>query len=151
MSGLSIRSRAPSASSPTVRRVMIANRSSNTTPERLLRRALFKAGVRFRLNVRPISKFKCNADIVVRSQRLCVFVDGCFWHGCPKHFGCPKINSGWWKEKIEATKGRDRTQSVRLRAAGWNVIRIWEHEVTTTKISSVVSRIQRIIARGPGF
>jgi DNA mismatch endonuclease, patch repair protein len=151
MSGLSIRSRAPLASSPIVRRVMIANRGSNTAPERLLRSALFKAGVRFRLNVRPISNFKCKADIVVRSQRLCVFVDGCFWHGCPKHFGWPKTNAGWWKEKIEATKVRDRTQSARLRAAGWNVMRIWEHEVTATKISSVVSRIQRKLASGRGF
>jgi DNA mismatch endonuclease (patch repair protein) len=143
MSGLSIRSRAPSASSPAVRRVMIANRSSNTAPERLLRSVLFKAGVRFRLNVRPVSNLKCKADIVVRSRHLCVFVDGCFWHGCLKHFVCPKTNSSWWKEKIAATKCRDRTQSARLRAAGWNVIRIWEHEVTPTKVSSVVSRIQR--------
>jgi DNA mismatch endonuclease (patch repair protein) len=143
MSGLSIRSRAPSASSPTVRRVMIANQSSNTAPERLLRSALLKAGVRFRQNVRPISNLKCKADIVFRSQRLCVFVDGCFWHGCPKHFGCPKTNSSWWNEKIGATKGRDRTQSALLRMAGWNVLRIWEHEITPTKVSSVVERIKQ--------
>jgi DNA mismatch endonuclease (patch repair protein) len=143
MSGLSIRSRAPSASSPNVRRVMIANRSSNTTPERLLRSALFKAGLRFRQNVRPIPHLKCKADVVFRSQRLCVFIDGCFWHGCPKHFGCPKTNSNWWNEKIEATRGRDRTQSALLRAAGWNVMRIWEHEINTGKLSALVSRIQR--------
>jgi len=122
---------------------MIANRSSNTAPERLLKSALFKAGMRFSQNVRPVSDLKCKADIVLRRQHLCIFVDGCFWHGCPKHFGCPKTNSSWWNEKIEATKGRDRTQSALLRAAGWEVLRIWEHEITTTKLSSVVSRIQR--------
>lgn len=143
MSGLSIRSRAPSASSPAVRRVMIANRSSNTVPERLLRSALFKSGMRFRQNVRPISSMKCKADILFRSQRLCIFVDGCFWHGCQKHFECPKTNSSWWNEKLEATRNRDRTQTALLRTAGWNVVRIWEHEITPKKVSSVVKKIKR--------
>lgn len=147
MSDLSIRSRAPSASSPTVRRVMIANQSSNTIPERLLRSALFKNGMHFRKNVRPISKVKCKADILFRSQRLCIFVDGCFWHGCPKHFECPKTNSSWWNEKIEATKDRDRTQTALLRKAGWNVVRIWEHDITLKKVSSVVKKIKRWVAR----
>jgi DNA mismatch endonuclease (patch repair protein) len=146
MSGFSIRSRAPAASSPTVQRVMLANRSSNTTPERLLRSALFNAGVRFRRNVRPVANLKCEADIVLRKRRLCIFVDGCFWHGCPKHFGCPKTNSSWWNEKIEATKARDCNQSALLKAAGWNVLRIWEHEIAPTRVSSVVSRIKMKIA-----
>lgn len=142
MIGLSIRSRAPAASCPAVRKVMIANQSTNTAPERLLRSELFRAGIRFRRNVRPIAKLKCEADIVLRNHRLCVFVDGCFWHGCPKHFGCPKTNSSWWNEKIAATKARDRSQSASLKAAGWTVVRIWEHEIAPTKVASVVKRIR---------
>ena len=141
MSGLSIRSRAPAASSSAVRNVMLANQSSNTAPERLLRSALFKAGLRFRQNVRPVAELKCEADIVLRGRRLCIFVDGCFWHGCPKHFGCPKTNASWWNEKIAATRARDRSQSALLRAAGWNVIRVWEHEITPSTLSSVVKKI----------
>ncbi len=149
MSGLSIRSRAPAASSLVVRKVMLANQSTNTAPERLLRSALSRAGISFRRNVRPVTTLKCEADIVFRSHRLCVFVDGCFWHGCPKHFACPKTNSSWWNEKIAATKARDRSQSALLRAAGWNVLRIWEHEITSAKVASVLKRIKTKIASPP--
>src|SRR5260370_28648430 len=130
MTGKSIRSRAPLASSPKVRKVMVANYGGNTTPERLLRSALFRLGLRFRRDKRPVSSLRCMADIVFRRQRVCVFVDGCFWHGCRKHFECPKTNGAWWQEKIEANRVRDRFQTKTLQRAGWKVVRIWEHDIT---------------------
>jgi DNA mismatch endonuclease (patch repair protein) len=129
MTQLSIRSRAPVASSPLVHRVMKANVGATTRPEMLLRGALHKGGLRFRKNVRPLRAVRCEADIVFPRQRVCVFIDGCYWHGCPFHFKCPKTNSDWWREKISANIERDRRQTQLLRDGGWNVLRFWEHEI----------------------
>src|SRR5437899_9492335 len=114
MSGTSIRSRAPSASSPAVRRVMLANVGRERRPERILRRVLYSAGLRFRKDHRPDQTLRCKADIVFPRQKVCVFVDGCFWHGCNIHFAIPKTHSAWWKEKIHATIERDQRQTVLL-------------------------------------
>jgi DNA mismatch endonuclease, patch repair protein len=133
------------ASSATVRQVMIANYGGNTTPERLLRRALFKVGVRFRLDVQPVPSLRCKADIVFRAQRVCIFVDGCFWHGCPRHFKCPKTNGPWWEEKIKANRVRDVRQAKLLKKHGWKVVRVWEHDLKPEQISSAVSRIRNIL------
>lgn len=129
MRNLSIRSRAPSASSQTVQRIMKANYGSNLKPERLLRSLLHEAGLRFRKDCRPVPAFRCTADIVFPRKRVCVFVDGCFWHGCPQHFACPKTNAEWWAEKINATRNRDERQREHIRSQGWRVIRVWEHEI----------------------
>src|SRR4051794_13269539 len=88
----SIRARAPVASSENVRNVMRAIPSRDTAPEIALRKALHRNGLRFRVDVAPVSELRCKADIVFRSARVCVFVDGCFWHGCPDHFSLPKAN-----------------------------------------------------------
>ena len=145
MAGRSIRSRAPSASSPTVRKVMVANWGGNTAPELFFRRSLFQSGLRYRQNTRPIASMRCKADIVFRKQRVCVFVDGCFWHGCLKHFKCPKTNAAWWFEKIEANRIRDKRQTEMLEKAGWTVIRIWEHDLSDKRISSITDRVRRAI------
>src|SRR6185295_4680784 len=76
---------APSASSQAVRAVMQGNRRANTRPEMALRSALHRRGVRFRLHAIPEGELRCRADVVIRSARVAVFVDGCFWHGCPEH------------------------------------------------------------------
>ena len=67
-------------------------------------------------------------DITFSRKRLAIFVDGCFWHGCPDHMSWPRSNKGFWKQKIEANRQRDRKQERQLRAAGWTVLRVWEHE-----------------------
>ncbi len=67
-------------------------------------------------------------DIVFVSARVAVYVDGCFWHECPEHGSAPKANREWWAEKLRANVERDRRHDAALRAAGWEVIRIWEHE-----------------------
>lgn len=144
MTRRSIRSRAPAASSAFVRRVMTANYGSDLSPEKTLRIALRKAGLRFQQNVRPIDDVRCTADIVFPRRHVCVFVDGCFWHCCPRHFTAPRTNRRWWQEKIQANKDRDKRQRSGLRSAGWQVIRVWEHQLTN--IDHVVARILRAVS-----
>jgi DNA mismatch endonuclease (patch repair protein) len=140
----SIRSRAPIASSPIVHRVMRANVGGTTNPEKLLRSALHRAGLRFRKNSKPLKTFRCQADIVFRRQRVCVFVDGCYWHGCPIHFKCPKTNSEWWREKISDNVERDLRQTRLLRQEHWCVVRVWEHNVQNN-IEECVSIIKEAV------
>ncbi len=141
MSGKSIRARAPAASSPGVRRVMRAVLQSDTAPEVLLRRALHIAGLRFRKECRPEPDLRCKSDIVFRRHKVCVFVDGCFWHRCPLHFVLPKTNAAWWDEKVQATVDRDLRQMRALQGRGWRVVRVWEHEVTGAGIERIVARV----------
>lgn len=147
MSKRSIRARAPVATSPDVRRVMQANWGNELSPERTLRSELHRIGLRFRKNRRPLAGLRCTADIVFPRHRLCVFVDGCFWHGCPLHFSCPKSHSGWWREKIEATKRRDKQHTAALRRGGWRVVRLWEHEVriNPARSAKVISEMLNLV------
>ena len=80
------------------------------------------------MDTRPVPSIRRRADVVLRGAKLAVFVDGCFWHGCPEHMTWPKANAAWWREKIALTKARDSDTDRRLREAGWTVIRVWEHE-----------------------
>jgi len=137
----SIRSRAPAASSSVVRRVMQANVGRETAPERCLRSALQRRGLRFRKDYRPVTDLRCKADIVFVGRRVCVFVDGCFWHGCTEHFEVPKANRAWWQEKVDANIERDVRQTAELSGRGWKVLRFWEHEVAGASLADVVSVI----------
>lgn len=120
--------RAPSASSDDARRRMRANRGRDTAPEMALRRELHRRGYRFRVDRAPLRSLRCRADLVFGRDQLAVFVDGCFWHGCPEHMSWPKANRDWWKAKIAATVARDRRNDSVLRESGWTVLRVWEHE-----------------------
>jgi len=111
--------------------------SQDTSPELQLRSALHRLGLRFRKDAKPVPELRCKADVVFRTARVCVFVDGCFWHGCPRHFRVPKTNSIWWKEKIQDNMRRDARQTRALRARGWRVIRFWEHDLTADLERSV--------------
>lgn len=103
-------------------------RARDTTPELALRRQLHAAGLRYRVDRAPLPGLRRRADIVFGPSRLAVFVDGCFWHGCPQHGVKPRTNEGWWRAKLERNKARDTDTDARLEAAGWRVLRIWEHE-----------------------
>jgi len=151
MSGKSIRARAPSASSPLARRVMIANWGGNTAPEREFRRALHQAGLRYRKDQKPEQALRCTADIVFPKQKTCIFIDGCFWHGCRFHFECPKVHGSWWKEKIQANRARDKRQTLYLRKSGWTVIRVWEHAINPKSLPRLVTLVEEALggcARG---
>lgn len=78
---------------------------------------------------------------MVRGPKVCVFVDGCYWHGCPRHFKTPGTNSGWWAEKIEANWERDARQTRLLRLAGWRVMRVWEHDLAGSGATRVAWRV----------
>ena len=108
---------------------MQANRRADTQPEIRLRSALHRLGLRFRKDALvATSSRRVRVDVLFRRQRLAVFVDGCFWHGCPDHMTWPRANADWWRAKIARNTERDRQITLDLSDAGWTVIRAWEHE-----------------------
>lgn len=106
---------------------MQSNRRSNTTPELAVRRLLHRSGLRYRVDFAPLGDRR-KADIVFTRQRIAIFIDGCFWHGCPQHATHPKSNVEYWLPKLRRNIERDRETDGRLRDAGWVVLRFWEHE-----------------------
>lgn len=103
-------------------------RQKGTRAEIDLRRILHARGLRYRVQVPLLAKPRRVADIVFGRVKIAVFVDGCFWHGCPEHASWPKSNAGFWRDKIETNRLRDADTDQRLAALGWQVVRIWEHE-----------------------
>ncbi len=93
-----------------------------------------------------LKKFRVKPDFVFRTHRLAVFVDGCFWHGCPLHATQPKTNAAFWRKKISANRTRDRLVSRTVRARGWRVLRIWEHELTCKNEPRLLARLNRALA-----
>ena len=81
-------------------------------------------------------------DFIFREVRLAVFVDGCFWHGCPRHASIPKSNGAFWRRKLAANKARDRLVTRTLRARGWHVLRIWEHELARKNEARLMRRVR---------
>lgn len=102
-------------------------RRRDTKPEAALRSELWRRGLRYRVDVKVVGRRR-RVDIAFTRARVAVFVDGCFWHRCPEHGSLPKVNRSWWTEKLEANERRDRDTDTELIAAGWLVIRVWEHE-----------------------
>jgi DNA mismatch endonuclease (patch repair protein) len=117
----------------------------DTEPEMRLRRALARKGLRFRKHVRAIPELRREVDVVFRSRKVAVFVDGCFWHGCPEHPRPSKSNSEWWSAKIARNQARDRETEELLEQAGWLVLRVWEHEDP----EFAVERIEAVLAERP--
>lgn len=118
----------PSSASATV--IMRANVSKDTGPELRLRSALHRAGARYRVHqsIRVDAGRPVLVDVVFPRRRMAVFVDGCFWHSCPAHGEIPKANRGYWLPKLRKNQERDQETTRRLEAAGWKVVRVWEHE-----------------------
>jgi DNA mismatch endonuclease, patch repair protein len=100
-------------------------RSKDTMPEVRLRKKLWHAGFRYRLYYNIPGK----PDIVLPRYRIAIFIDGCFWHRCPKCYRKPKSNIKYWTKKIEYNVNKDQMINDKLKGLGWNVIRFWEHEV----------------------
>jgi DNA mismatch endonuclease (patch repair protein) len=98
--------------------------------------------LRFRVDLPvPVDGRSPRPDVVFTRQRTAVFIDGCFWHGCPEHAQRPRTNSGYWGPKISRNVERDHEQTARLEAAGWTVIRVWEHEdpvIAADRISAIL-------------
>ena len=138
----------PAASSELVRGRMRTTKQRDTKPELELRRALFRMGLRFRVDV-PIKGSRRRTDIVFRPDRLAVYVDGCFWHSCPEHGSVPKQNSEWWIDKLATDVARDADTDARLRADGWTVLRFWEHEDPEVAAEVVAGELLALRAAGP--
>ena len=132
----------PRPSSQFVTRVMKSNKRSNTGPEKALRSELHRLGYRFRKDKQVwAGARKCRPDIVFSAKKIAVFVDGCYWHRCPKHSHPPKANRKYWKKKFERNLNRDRLDTLALLRAGWKVIRIWEHEIPTVSVKKIIRRL----------
>ena len=120
---------------------MVANRSRDTKPELRVRSAVHRRGLRYRVSVRPIPELPRTADMVFRPAKVAVFIDGCFWHGCPEHYVQPRTNADYWSAKIARNKGRDSDTDQRLRDAGWTVLRYWEHEPIEEVAEDIISTV----------
>jgi len=130
------------ASSSAVRTIMKANRSRDTKPELALRSATHSLGLRYRVDTPPIQELRRRADLVFSKARVAVFSDGCYWHGCPDHYRAARRNDEFWNEKITKNRARDQDTDARLLAAGWLVIRVWEHEDPTEAASRIAQAVR---------
>lgn len=116
-------------------RLMGRVRKRGTELELLLRKALWQAGFRYRLKTKI--KLPGSPDLFFPRAKIAVFVDGCFWHGCPIHGTMSKTNTDFWRAKIARNRERDYEVDAKLSELGWNSIRIWEHEIKESLIDSV--------------
>jgi len=134
------------ASSAAVRRSMQGNKGRDTSPELAVRRLLHAAGLRYRVNYSPLPGLRRTADIVFTKKKIAIFIDGCFWHSCPEHGSRPKTNGEYWSPKLEGNLARDADTNAQLRAAGWLVVRYWEHQEAASVALHVRALLDQIQA-----
>lgn len=129
-------------------------RRRDTRPEITLRSLVHRLGLRYAIDARPLGRLGLTADIVFRSAKVAVFVDGCFWHGCPLHATWPKHNGAWWRAKILRNRSRDVETDEVMARHGWVSVRVWEHEdpnPVATRLARIVRRRRRQLARRQSF
>jgi DNA mismatch endonuclease (patch repair protein) len=131
------------ASSAATRRMMQGNRRRDTAPELAVRRLLHASGCRYRVDMQPLPDLRRRADIVLTRQKIAVFIDGCYWHGCPLHGTTPLTNRSYWSSKVAANRARDADTNTRLQEAGWHPARYWEHEDP----ADVAAEVLRLLGR----
>jgi DNA mismatch endonuclease, patch repair protein len=142
------------ASSAGVRSRMQMQRTRDTAPEIAVRKALHAMGLRYRVDRSPLPGLRRRADIVFGPARVAVYIDGCFWHGCPDHSNPRPASNGWyWPAKIAGNRARDEDTDRRLTDAGWAVVRVWEHEpaadVAALVAETVRARLRVSAPRNP--
>jgi DNA mismatch endonuclease (patch repair protein) len=121
---------------------MQSNRPRDTGPELALRKALHRLGLRYRVSTRPLADIRRTADVVFRRAKVAVFVDGCFWHGCPEHHTVSLTNADYWAEKVRQNRQRDIETDETLSRSGWQVIRVWEHEDPVTAAGRIAIAVR---------
>ncbi|PSM43752.1 very short patch repair endonuclease [Streptomyces dioscori] len=131
----------PSSSAVSARMSKQARR--DTAPEVAVRKLLHAAGRRYRLNVRVPGMSRRTIDIAFTRAKVAVFMDGCFWHGCPQHATRPKANAEWWREKLDRNMARDAETTRHLVSSGWTVLRFWEHEAPGDVAERVAAAVDR--------
>lgn len=122
---------------------MSKQRRADTAPELALRRELHRAGLRYFVDRPPIKGQRRRADVVFPRLRIAVYVDGCFWHRCPEHATDPKNNAQWWADKLAGNVARDQATDIALTAAGWAVVRVWEHEDPQAAAERITALVKR--------
>jgi DNA mismatch endonuclease (patch repair protein) len=121
---------------------MRGNRRRDTAPELAIRRAVHALGLRYRVDARPIPDLNRRADLVFTRARVAVFVDGCYWHGCPDHGTVARTNAYYWTPKIQRNRARDRETDTVLAERGWVSLRIWEHETVTAAVERILTAVR---------
>jgi DNA mismatch endonuclease, patch repair protein len=138
----------PTPSSPAATAVMRGNRKRDTKPELLLRSALHRQGLRYRLGKVVVSAgLRVQPDITFPARKVAVFVDGCWWHRCPTHGVTPRSNTEYWLPKLARNVDRDRRVDEALAAGGWLLIRAWEHEIAEDAGAVVIKISESLRAR----
>ncbi|MFI6626164.1 very short patch repair endonuclease [Streptomyces sp. NPDC050528] len=117
--------------------------SRDTAPEVAVRRLLHAEGLRYRVNVPVPGIPRRTIDIVFPKAKIAIFMDGCFWHGCPEHATQPKSNAEWWRQKLDRNMTRDAETTEHLMAAGWEVLRFWEHETAEDVAMTVAAMVEQ--------
>ena len=125
---------------------MVGNKRRDTVPELAVRRLLHAQGFRYRVDLAPLKGYRRRADVVFTRLKLAVFIDGCFWHGCPIHYRVPGTNAGYWEPKITRNVERDAETTLALAAAGWRVLRYWEHQPAVEIVADIAREV--VGARG---
>ncbi len=116
-------------------------RGKNTKPEVYLRKAVWARGLRYRLHAKaPAGR----PDLVFPKHKVAVFIDGCFWHGCPDHYVRPRSRTEFWSAKLSENTGRDQRQTIKLEDAGWTVLRFWEHQVFE-ELDTITDTVEAVI------
>lgn len=131
-------------SSPEASRRMARVRQKGTGAELAIRKELYQRGARYRVDFTVLKKPRRVADIAFPGLKIAVFVDGCFWHGCPEHASWPKQNAEFWRQKIETNRARDVDTDSRLVALGWKVIRLWEHKSPASAAQKIMGRVAEV-------
>lgn len=126
---------------------MLGNKGRDTKPEVAVRRLLHAGGLRYRVGAQPEPDLRRTADILFTKKRIAVFIDGCYWHGCPEHYTVPKANAAFWRDKLKRNRERDVETTRLLEERGWSVMRFWTHE-TPQEIAAAIERAAGLAGRG---
>ncbi|MFJ5229256.1 very short patch repair endonuclease [Kitasatospora sp. NPDC088391] len=137
----------PTASSPSVAARMSRQSSRDTAQELAVRRLLYAAGLRYRVNARVPGMPRRTVDVLFPGPQVAVFLDGCFWHGCPEHATSPKSNAEWWRTKLDRNVARDHETTEHLTTTGWTVLRFWEHQPAEEIARAVTDTVRARRAR----
>ena len=119
--------------------IMSKIRSKNTLPELAVRKALWKEGLRYKIHDKSITGIP---DISNKSKKIAIFIDGCFWHGCPVCYNKPKSNVAYWEKKLEYNKSRRSEVKKKLTGDGWQILEFWECEITNN-LEAIVFQAQK--------
>jgi DNA mismatch endonuclease (patch repair protein) len=114
----------------------------DTSAEMAVRREAFARGLRYRVDHRPVKGLRSRPDLSFIGAKVAVYIDGCFWHGCPEHASWPKKNAEFWRAKIDANRARDARAVAQLRDAGWTALRFWECEAPSTVVDAIEKAVR---------